>query len=86
MHMVRSLEIKQIFTFPLYYNAFVARNEVALSYANAPCTCKQEWGYKLFQIDSRLESIKFNYENALNTDYSGTQTILDEIIEIKNEI
>jgi hypothetical protein len=73
------------YNFPLYYNALAARNAIANQYAQKNCQCKEELGYKLFQIDSRLEAIRYNFEDTLNTDYSGTQTLLEQIIEIQTE-
>lgn len=71
--------------FPLYYEAFQARNEVAIALSQAPLNCNQSLTYKLFQIDNRLEAIRYNYEDVLNLDASGTQTLLNEILEIKTE-
>lgn len=73
------------YSFPLYYFALQARNNVANEYVQKNCKCKEGLGYKLFKIDSRLSAIKFNFENVINVDYSGTQTLLDEIIEIEGE-
>lgn len=73
------------YSFPLYWSALQARNNVANEYVSKNCKCKEGLSYKLFQIDSRLSAIQFNFENAINVDYSGTQTLLDEIIEIEGE-
>lgn len=73
------------YAFPLYYEAFQARNEVALKYANS-CNCDNGMTYKLMKIDNRFEAIKQNFENDINSDYSGTQVLLSEIIEIANQI
>jgi hypothetical protein len=79
------IEESQEFVFPLYYNALKARNDIANSYVKQGCTCRNELELKLFKIDNILEAIRYNFENVINIDYSGTQTMLDQIIEISTK-
>jgi hypothetical protein len=79
------IEESQEFVFPLYYNALKARNSIANSYVKQGCTCRNELELKLFKIDNILEAIRYNFENVINIDYSGTQTMLDQIIEISTK-
>lgn len=79
------LDASQEFVFPLYYNALQARNEIANAYVKQGCTCRNELELKLFKIDNILEAIRYNFEDVINLDYSGTQTMLDQIIEIAND-
>lgn len=73
------------YAFPLYYNAFQAQNGVVLKYA-ASCNCDDALTYKLMQINNRFEAIKQNFENDINSDYSGTQVLLGQIIEIATQV
>lgn len=73
------------YAFPLYYAALQARNNIALKYSNS-CNCDDTLTYKLMQIDNRLEAIKQNFLNDINSDYSGTQTLLNQIIEIAGQV
>ena len=82
---IYKLEDSVTCAFPLYFDALQARNEVAISLSQAPLNCNRDLTYKLFQIDNRLEAIRYNYEDVLNLDDSGTQTLLNEIIEIKTQ-
>jgi hypothetical protein len=79
------LDASQEFVFPLYYNALQARNDIANAYVKQGCTCRNELELKLFKIDNILEAIRYNFEDVINLDYSGTQTMLDQIIEIAND-
>lgn len=79
------LDASQEFVFPLFYNALQARNEIANAYVKQGCTCRNELELKLFKIDNILEAIRYNFEDVINLDYSGTQTMLDQIIEISTE-
>ncbi len=82
---IYSLDASQEFVFPLFYNALQARNDIANAYVKQGCTCKNELELKLFKIDNILEAIRYNFEDVINLDYSGTQTMLDQIIEIAND-
>jgi hypothetical protein len=79
------LDESQEFVFPLYYNALLARNGIANDYVRQGCTCRNELELKLFKIDNLLEAIRYNFQDVINLDYSGTQTMLDQIIEISTE-
>jgi hypothetical protein len=81
------LDASQEFVFPLYFNALQVRNEIANAYVKQGCNCKDELELelKLSKIDNILEAIRYNFENVINIDYSGTQTMLDQIIEISND-
>jgi len=73
------------YNFPLLYNSVVSRNNIANKYVQKNCKCKEALGQKLFKIDTRLEAIRFNFEDIINMDYSGTQTMIDQIAEIEQE-
>lgn len=79
------IDESQEFVFPLYFNALQARNDIANAYVKQGCTCRNELELKLFKIDNLLEAIRYNFQDVINIDYSGTQTMLDQIIEISTE-
>lgn len=69
-------------TFPLCYNAQKTKDEILASYTTQGCPCREQLQHPLFQIDSRLQAIQYNYRDELNNSDSYTQTLLDEIASI----
>lgn len=82
---IYAFEADVTYNFPLLYNSVASRNNIANQYVQKNCKCKDALGQKLFKIDTRLEAIRFNFEDIINTDYSGTQTMIDQISEIEQE-
>jgi hypothetical protein len=71
---------EETYSFPLYYFAWQAIKNLTLEVAN--CTCNPELEQRLMEVNGRMESIRINFQNSLNSNYSGTQALLSQIIEI----
>lgn len=71
--------------FPLYYDAWVLYNLIEQEYVNDACCNKPCLEQKLFKMNTLFEAVKINYQDELSLDDSGTQGLLDEIINIGNQ-
>jgi len=71
--------------FPLFYDSWTAYKTVEQEYVNDACCNKECVEQKLFRMNATFEAIVINYQDDLNLDDSGTQGLLDEIIDLSNQ-